>query len=41
MELDMLVSLTQVSLATAFVDVLKGGYRTPGAYAPVLSTSRI
>ncbi|MBX4171456.1 hypothetical protein SAMN04490240_0981 [Rhodococcus pyridinivorans] len=41
MELDMLVSITQVSLATAFVDVLKGGYRTPGAYAPVLSTPRI
>lgn len=41
MELDMLVSITQVSLATAFVDVLKGGYRTDGAYAPVLSTSRI
>ncbi|WP_186301187.1 hypothetical protein [Rhodococcus sp. WB9] len=41
MELDMLVSITQVDLATAFVDVLKGGYRTAGAYAPVLSTSRI
>ncbi|KAF0965610.1 hypothetical protein [Rhodococcus sp. T7] len=40
MELDMLVSITQVSLATAFVDVLKGGYRTDGAYAPVLSTPR-
>lgn len=41
MELDMLVSLTQVSLATAFVDVLKGGYRTEGQYAPVISTTRI
>ncbi|EID80514.1 MULTISPECIES: hypothetical protein [Rhodococcus] len=41
MELDMLVSITQVDLATAFVDVLKGGYRTAGACAPVLSTPRI
>lgn len=39
MEVDMLVSITQVSLATAFVDVLKGGYRAAGAYAPALTTS--
>ncbi|RVW01969.1 hypothetical protein [Rhodococcus xishaensis] len=40
MELDMLVSISQVSMATAFIDVLKGGYRTEKRYAPLITAGR-
>ena len=38
-ELDMLVSVREVGLAAAFIDVLKGGHRKPGADATTSETA--